>query len=99
LWENFLISERIKFLHYHKLYHNYYFWRTKQQQEIDWVEEHNLKISAFEFKWQNGKRAKIPEKFIKNYNADVQVIDRINFSDFNSSVTDNLFMILKIVTV
>ena len=37
LWENFLISERIKYLHYHHIYANYYFWRTKQQQEIDWT--------------------------------------------------------------
>ena len=53
LWENFLISERIKCLHYHHIYANYYFWRTKQQQEIDWIEEQKGIISAYEFKWNN----------------------------------------------
>jgi predicted AAA+ superfamily ATPase len=39
LWENFLISERMKFLHYNRISSNKYFWRTKQQQEIDYIEE------------------------------------------------------------
>lgn len=50
LWENFLISERIKHLSYNKMYGSYYFWRTKQQQEVDWVEERDGEISAFKFK-------------------------------------------------
>ncbi len=82
LWENFLISERIKQLHYHKKYANYYFWRTKQQQEIDWIEEHNLKITAYEFKWTKRKRTKIPKKFIEAYDADTHIVDRTNFIDF-----------------
>ncbi len=81
LWENFLISERIKMLHYHKRYVNYYFWRTKQQQEVDWVEEANLQISAYEFKWKK-KRSRIPKKFVEAYNAETYMIDRTNFMDF-----------------
>lgn len=82
LWENFLISERIKYLHYHQIYTNYYFWRTKQQQEIDWIEEKNGIISAYEFKWNNKSRTKIPKKFIEAYDAKSQIIDRENFIDF-----------------
>ena len=35
LWENFLISERKKFLEYNRLWGNSWFWRTKEQKEID----------------------------------------------------------------
>lgn len=82
LWENFLISERIKYLSYNKMYGSYYFWRTKQQQEIDWVEERDGKISAYEFKWNDKKKAKIPKKFIEAYDADTKIIDRKNFLEF-----------------
>ncbi len=82
LWENFLISERIKYLHYHHIYANYYFWRTKQQQEIDWIEEKNGIISAYEFKWNKKSKTKIPKKFIEAYVAKTQIIDRENFIDF-----------------
>ena len=52
LWENFLISERIKLQQYHQLYSSNYFWRTVQKQEIDFVEERNGQIYAYEFKWK-----------------------------------------------
>ncbi len=39
LWENYIISERIKMLNYSQFYGNYYFWRTFRQQEIDFIEE------------------------------------------------------------
>ncbi len=51
LWENFLISERIKQLEYNESYGNKYFWRTTQQQEIDYIEEHSGKLFCYEFKW------------------------------------------------
>lgn len=82
LWENFLISERIKYLSYQKMYGGYYFWRTKQQQEIDWVEERNGEISAFEFKWNDKKKTKIPKKFIEAYHAKTKIIDKNNFVEF-----------------
>lgn len=82
LWENFLISERIKYLSYHNIYCNYYFWRTKQQQEVDWIEEKDLKIYAYEFKWNGKKKIKFPEKFVNGYQAQTQIIDRDNFMDF-----------------
>ncbi len=82
LWENFLISERIKQIEYKQIYSRGYFWRTKQQQKIDFVEEREGKIFGFEFKWSPQAKVKIPQLFLKTYNADVKVIDRNNFREF-----------------
>jgi len=82
LWENFLISERIKIQAYHGLYCNNYFWRTVQKQEIDFIEESEGKINAYEFKWKSGGRNKIPKSFLENYNATGIVIDKDNFRAF-----------------
>jgi predicted AAA+ superfamily ATPase len=82
LWENFLISERIKHLHYRHINCNTYFWRTKQQQEVDWVEERNQQVSGYEFKWKDNGNVRFPEKFVQGYSARTKVIDRENFRDF-----------------
>ncbi len=82
LWENFLISERIKIQSYHNLYTNNYFWRSIQKQEIDFIEESGGQIKAFEFKWKSGGRNKIPKVFLENYAATGLVIDKDNFRDF-----------------
>lgn len=81
LWENFLVSERRKQNLYKDTFSKMYFWRTKQQQEIDFVEEVNGKIFAYEFKWKN-KKTKFPQRFIETYNAKGVVIDKDNFRDF-----------------
>ena len=81
LWENFLVSERRKQNQYKDTFAKMYFWRTKQQQEIDYVEEKNGEIEAFEFKWSN-KKAKFPQNFIETYKANGVVIDRKNFREF-----------------
>lgn len=82
LWENFLISERIKYLKYHKIYAKTYFWRTAQQQEIDWIEEIDGKITAYEFKWKSKNKVKFPLKFVESYHAEVKVVDTSNYQDF-----------------
>lgn len=83
LWENFLISERIKYLKYNKIYANYWFWRTKEQKEIDFVEEFNEQICTFEFKWNPKMKVKIPKMFLNNYeNSTFEVIHKDNFEDF-----------------
>jgi predicted AAA+ superfamily ATPase len=82
LWENFLISERIKYLKYHKIYAKTYFWRTVQQQEIDWIEEIDGKIRVYEFKWKSKKKVKFPKKFVDTYKAEVKVIDTDNYYEF-----------------
>ncbi len=69
LWENFFISERIKHNHYNQHYCNIYFWRTKSQQEIDYIEECDGTMTAFEMKW-NPKKANVrfPKSFLEAYN-------------------------------
>jgi uncharacterized protein len=81
LWENFLVSERRKQNLYKDTFAKMYFWRTKQQQEIDFVEEKNGEISAFEFKWTN-KKTKFPKNFMDTYKANGFVVDRKNFRKF-----------------
>ena len=81
LWENFLISERLKQNTYKQTFSKMYFWRTKQQQEVDFVEERNGVISGYEIKWIN-RNTKFPETFTKNYQAQCIVIDKSNFRKF-----------------
>jgi predicted AAA+ superfamily ATPase len=82
LWENFLMSERLKYLSYHQIITNSYFWRTTQQQEIDYIEERNGKLFAYEFKWKSEGKEKTPNSFQKTYQTSVTTISRTNFRDF-----------------
>ena len=84
LWENFLVSERIKYLAYqHNKTVRSYFWRTTQQQEIDYIEESNGEITAWEFKWSDNKRVKFPLTFTNAYpDAELQVINSSEFEEF-----------------
>lgn len=82
LWENFLISERVKQLKYSKSLTKIYFWRTKQQQEVDFVEVKEEIISGYEFKWTNTKKVRLPKTFTQTYNATEKIIDRSNFREF-----------------
>jgi len=84
LWENFLISERLKQNSYKNRYTKMYFWRTKQQQEVDLVEENNGIITGFEFKWNAKKKLRLPRTFVNEYNATEKIIDRNNFREFVS---------------
>ena len=84
LWENFLISERIKNNAYHNKNAKYYFWRTTQKQEIDFIEEVGQNLFAYEFKY-NPKKAnsKCPLTFSNNYpNVPFDVITSENYMDF-----------------
>ncbi len=87
LWENFLIAERRKQHLYKDTFAKMYFWRTKQQQEIDLVEEVNGEISAYEFKWKR-KNTKFPQRFIDAYRAKGIMVDRENFRSFVTIQTD-----------
>ncbi len=83
LWENYIISERIKYASYHQIYSNKYFWRTKYQQEIDYLEEREGKLFAYEFKWNTHKKVKIPNSFIKAYpDSEIQIITPDNYFQF-----------------
>lgn len=75
LWENFFISERIKHNHYTGHYVNSYFWRTKTQQEIDYIEECDGTMTAFEMKWNPRKGGiSFPKAFIEAYPVKESVI-------------------------
>jgi len=83
LWENYLISERLKKQEYTLDYSSNYFWRTHAQQEIDWVEEKDDQLKAFEFKWSKNAKVKIPNAWKKGYpEATFESIDRSNYFDF-----------------
>ena len=83
LWENFIIMERVKKQSYHEIYANNYFWRTWDQQEIDWVEERGGKLYGYEIKWSDKKTPLSPKDWKKNYkNAVYKVINKNNYFDF-----------------
>lgn len=82
LWENFMVSERVKQISLNKDLRNYYFWRTTQQQEIDYVEEVNGKFFAYEFKWNKKRKFKFPKTFSNNYLSINKGINRENFREF-----------------
>ena len=84
LWENFLISERIKNNAYHNKHAKYYFWRTTQKQEIDFIEEVEQNLFAYEFKYNPKKvNSKCPVTFSNNYpNVPFDVITSENYMDF-----------------
>jgi hypothetical protein len=82
LWENFLISERIKHNAYRGRFVNTYFWRTHDQAEIDYLEETDGILQAYEFKWKE-KKVRFPASFLEAYpNNETSIISRDNFESF-----------------
>ncbi len=82
LWENFIISERIKRNNYKRAHVNSYFWRTYTGAELDYIEESSGKLFGFEIKWKK-KKAKAPKSWLDNYeNADFEAITLENYQDF-----------------
>ena len=83
LWENYIISERIKFQSYTGMIVNNYFWRTYDQQEIDWVEEREGKLYGYEFKWNSKKKVKVPGGWKNNYpESEFIVITPENYAEW-----------------
>ena len=83
LWENFLMTERRKFNAYSRRYTNSFFWRTLTGVEIDYIEDSGGKLHGFEFKWNERKRAKIPNAFHEGYpHANFSVVNRSNYLEF-----------------
>ncbi len=82
LWENYLISERLKYLTYHRIPSNNFFWRTYDQQEIDWIEERGGALLAYEFKFEKTK-VKIPNAWKSAYpDSEFAVIHKENYLTF-----------------
>lgn len=84
LWENFAISERMKKKEYASSFALSYFWRTKDQSEIDYIEEEDGVTRAFEFKWNPSKSGtKCPSLFSSAYpDASFKVITPDNIEEF-----------------
>lgn len=83
LWENWVISERVKYLDYSGKWNNRWYWRTKEQKEIDYIEESDGNITAFEIKWNPSARYKFPKLFSTAYpGAEFSFINRDNFDEF-----------------
>ncbi|HEY9561680.1 MAG TPA: ATP-binding protein [Anseongella sp.] len=83
LWENYLLGERVKYQAYTRMLSNNYFWRTYDQQEIDWIEDRNGTLNAYEIKWKTGKKVKPPIAWQKGYpDATFKVIDPENYLDW-----------------
>lgn len=83
LWENYLMSERQKYLEYNKMFVSQFFWRNHAQQEIDYISEANGKIEAYEFKWNPRAKAKFSKSFVNEYNPVItKGIHQDNYLDF-----------------
>lgn len=82
LWENYLVMERLKYQEYTELWSHNYFWRTYDQKEIDWIEEREGKLFAYEFKWKNSKH-KAPALWEETYSeSEFSVIHQDNYLPF-----------------
>lgn len=79
LWENFIVTERIKYHAYNNEFTNYYFWRSLQQQEIDMIEERKGKLTALECKWNTRAKTNFPKTFTDNYPCDEILITPQNY--------------------
>lgn len=83
LWENYVISERLKHNAYSSFYGKSYFWRTQLQQEVDYVEDIDGVLHAYEFKWSKTKQPRLTETFAKNYpDHTFEVVSPENFQRF-----------------
>lgn len=83
LWENYLISERMKKLHYEGAHVKSYFWRTTQQQEVDYIEVDDDHIQAFEFKWNDKTKVRLSKTFSGAYpNHEFAGVNRSNYENF-----------------
>lgn len=67
LWENYIIAERLKHNAYNSFYGKSYFWRTQQQQEIDYIEDIDGMLHTYEFKWSGIKKPRLTDTFAKAY--------------------------------
>lgn len=83
LWENMMVSERIKRNAYTGNYAQLYFWRTHGQQEVDLIEERDGQLHAFEFKWNMRSKSRVPKAFESTYpEAVYEVVRPDNFWAF-----------------
>lgn len=85
LWENFIMVERWKHISYSEIFCNRFFWRTHDQQEIDYIEEREGKLFAYEFKWNANRKSRFPAVFSKTYpESEFNVVNPGNYTAFIS---------------
>jgi len=89
LWENYIITERLKWQNYSGISSNNYFWRTYQQQEIDFIEDRQGKLFAYEIKWNPSRKTKVPKVWMAAYpNSEFQIINSDNYLNWISPKID-----------
>ena len=91
LWENFLVAERMKMKAWKEISTKSYFWRNKQQREVDYIEEQYGELTAYEMKWNTQKNHKVTLAFTNAYpSAKTEIITPLNFKGFVyiSSIND-----------
>lgn len=81
LWENFLAIERMKKHEYERSRVQYHFWRTYDNAAIDWIEESQGELTAFDFMWES-KNAKTPKQFLDNYKSELKCVTKENYPHF-----------------
>ena len=82
LWENYIVTERLKKQEYDQTFSNNYFWRTYLGHEIDLVEERKGKLFGYEIKWQ-AKKVKAPKDWLNSYqNSRYELINSKNYLKF-----------------
>ncbi len=82
LWENFLIVERMKKLTYSRTHARTYYWRTYTGAEIDYIEEREGILYAYEFK-ASQKTAKCPTTWAQTYpDSQFEVVNRNSYFNF-----------------
>lgn len=85
LWENYLVMERLKYQSDTRMLVNNYFWRTHNQQELDWVEDRGGKLHGFEFKWSPNKTPRVPSAWTDGYPG--ALFSTINSANYLSWIT------------
>jgi hypothetical protein len=81
LWENFIIAERLKYLAYNQIYASSYFWRIYTGAKLDYIEDRNGSLYAYEIKYNKAKKNP-PKTWEENYSKNYQCITRDNFWEF-----------------
>jgi uncharacterized protein len=83
IWENFIISERMKLNAWEKPHVKSYFWRNYNQSEVDYVEVNRKQITAYEIKWNTRKKHQVSNAFTNAYpEANTEIITPMNFAKF-----------------
>jgi len=83
LWENLMMSERLKYNQRHHWYKSLYFWRLRGAGEIDLIEDAEGELHPFEFKWNKDRVSASASRFVETYKTPlVQVVNKSNFIDF-----------------